>query len=81
MSSIGHWIGELAPIVGVAAGVVALTVGFAAAVTRTLHVLDPDPGAEPEWWPEFERQLTEYMTSRGVGSLQQPDHRKDDRVS
>jgi hypothetical protein len=37
--------------VGVASGVVALTVGFAAAATRTLHVLDPDPAPSPSGGP------------------------------
>jgi hypothetical protein len=79
MSSIAHWITELAPTAGVSAGLVALTATFIAAAARTLRV--PDSAAEPDWWPVFEKQLAEYMTSGGAGSRQSPDERSDGRVS
>jgi hypothetical protein len=78
MSSIANFITGLAPIVGGAAGLVALTACFVATVGRTLRALDP--GSEPEWWPEFERQFADCMTSSGGSSAQSPGDRTRGRV-
>jgi hypothetical protein len=47
--------------------VIALTIVLAALLVRGLRSIEPDeegPGREPEWWPEFERDLADYVARR-----------------
>jgi hypothetical protein len=46
----------------IALAVLAMTIALVALLVRALRSLDRD--AEPDWWPEFERELADYVERR-----------------
>lgn len=51
----------IALIIGMGTAVLVAVTGFTLGVVRVLGYLDAPPRGEPAWWPDFERQFTDYV--------------------